>query len=257
MLSALNREMQQQYQTMLLQDGRGRLRFAPMIIRPALPLPPEILAEIFVHCLPDDSLATPDPTTAPLLLCRICRQFREVALTTPDLWTSLNVDLEQADGLQEEFRTDYIELCKSWLSRARTKPLLLGLQDDLGCCASLPLCLGIIVSVSSRWQFVDLELSLDTAKLLPQAGEFPLLEELNITAKDDLSCIPISFHAAPKLRRVFISDHGSVQHMQFLWHQLTEYQTWNISISCCFYVLRDATQIVDANFRRDWDEWDD
>ncbi|KAJ7029406.1 hypothetical protein C8F04DRAFT_875506, partial [Mycena alexandri] len=51
---------------------------------PILTIPLEILAEIFVHCLPERT--TPDPKHAPQLLCQICRQFREVAMSTPRLW---------------------------------------------------------------------------------------------------------------------------------------------------------------------------
>ncbi|KAJ7940156.1 hypothetical protein B0H13DRAFT_1454893, partial [Mycena leptocephala] len=79
-------------------------------------LPPEILAEIFIHCLPTQEFVTPDLTTAPLILCGICRRWREVALSTPKLWNSLFLQLNT-------YKT--ADFCQMWLSRARGAPLSL------------------------------------------------------------------------------------------------------------------------------------
>ncbi|KAJ7776602.1 hypothetical protein DFH07DRAFT_693797, partial [Mycena maculata] len=57
----------------------------------------ELITEIFVHCLPTPASATgacffrphfvrPSVKDAPLLLCQICRRWRAIALTTPQLW---------------------------------------------------------------------------------------------------------------------------------------------------------------------------
>lgn len=55
-------------------------------------LHPELLSEIFLHCLPDDQYVTPDPLDAPLLVCRVCHYWREISLLTPKLWCSLNIE---------------------------------------------------------------------------------------------------------------------------------------------------------------------
>ncbi|KAJ6554425.1 hypothetical protein B0H19DRAFT_868891, partial [Mycena capillaripes] len=52
---------------------------------PILTLPTEITVEIFTHCLPDEP-CVPRTDTAPLLLGRICRTWREISLATPELW---------------------------------------------------------------------------------------------------------------------------------------------------------------------------
>ncbi|KAJ7868299.1 hypothetical protein B0H13DRAFT_1511581, partial [Mycena leptocephala] len=52
-------------------------------------LPPEILALIFIQCLPDHVF--PSLSTAPLLLCGICHRWREVVLSTPNLWSSISL----------------------------------------------------------------------------------------------------------------------------------------------------------------------
>jgi hypothetical protein len=55
-----------------------------------LDLPSEVTSEIFLHCLPD-APSVPSSITAPLLLLKICRRWRDIALKTPALWASFAV----------------------------------------------------------------------------------------------------------------------------------------------------------------------
>ncbi|KAG6849884.1 hypothetical protein H0H93_004102 [Arthromyces matolae] len=60
---------------------------------PALQLPPEILEQIFLFCLGPHSQAAlnpPSQDSAPLLLCQICRYWRNVALSSPALWSAFH-----------------------------------------------------------------------------------------------------------------------------------------------------------------------
>nr|GAT51556.1 predicted protein [Mycena chlorophos] len=74
---------------------------------PVLSLPAEVLSEIFVYSLPDktDSEKKPDPTRprAPLLLLQVCSRWKNVALSTPELWrkfaVNLNVGYDAAEAL--------------------------------------------------------------------------------------------------------------------------------------------------------------
>lgn len=53
-------------------------------------LPIEIVADIFILCLPKDPLrhVQPDLTKAPLLLCHVCSVWRTISLNTPQLWNN-------------------------------------------------------------------------------------------------------------------------------------------------------------------------
>ncbi|KAJ7882301.1 hypothetical protein B0H13DRAFT_1629544, partial [Mycena leptocephala] len=54
---------------------------------PVLRLPNEIVSEIFTHFLPIYPLCPPVAgLLSPTVLTHICRKWREIALTTPDLW---------------------------------------------------------------------------------------------------------------------------------------------------------------------------
>ncbi|KII94724.1 hypothetical protein PLICRDRAFT_78038, partial [Plicaturopsis crispa FD-325 SS-3] len=58
----------------------------PAMLAPARHIPPELWAEIFIHCLPHDDFVVPSERTAPLLLVQICKLWRAIATTTPRLW---------------------------------------------------------------------------------------------------------------------------------------------------------------------------
>ncbi|KAG1738511.1 hypothetical protein EDB19DRAFT_894665 [Suillus lakei] len=111
-------------------------------------LPSEILSQIFYDCLPEDEyLLSPALEQAPMLLTRICRAWREVAVGMPSLWCRLCVrinisrvgqkadeevddsDWEEPD--EEAHNRDWqrAALCyDSWLKRSRGRPLSLVLE---------------------------------------------------------------------------------------------------------------------------------
>ncbi|KAJ7111378.1 hypothetical protein C8R44DRAFT_583899, partial [Mycena epipterygia] len=57
-----------------------------VVVYPVLTLPNEITSRIFVQCLPTHGRVRPSPRKAPLILAQICQQWREIALSTGDLW---------------------------------------------------------------------------------------------------------------------------------------------------------------------------
>ncbi|KAG1831934.1 hypothetical protein DFJ58DRAFT_918219 [Suillus subalutaceus] len=63
----------------VVQSSTLRGNFSSPICR----LPTEILSEIFLYCLPEDEHWMYASRLAPLLLTRICRQWREVAVGLP------------------------------------------------------------------------------------------------------------------------------------------------------------------------------
>ena len=93
-------------------------------------LPLEILAEIFFLCSDRlkrryqfDRPADPRHWRAPLLLCQVCRHWREVAISLPLLWCSLS-----GTG---SFMPNPMFI-KLWLARSRGLPLSLSLEAPVG-----------------------------------------------------------------------------------------------------------------------------
>ncbi|KAJ7205001.1 hypothetical protein GGX14DRAFT_368345, partial [Mycena pura] len=58
-------------------------------VYPDLTLPNEIVPRIFVDCLPSHGRVRPSCGTAPLMFTRICRHWRNIALATYKLWSSV------------------------------------------------------------------------------------------------------------------------------------------------------------------------
>ncbi|OAX32491.1 hypothetical protein K503DRAFT_776610 [Rhizopogon vinicolor AM-OR11-026] len=94
-------------------------------------LPVEVLSQIFVHCLPKTDCLRVSSMLAPMLLIRICRHWREVAVDMPSLWC--RPSMEVADWSTRNFQQ--MEFCyHSWLERSRERPLSFAiehLQRDL------------------------------------------------------------------------------------------------------------------------------
>ncbi|KAJ7500974.1 hypothetical protein B0H11DRAFT_752822, partial [Mycena galericulata] len=88
------------------------------VVYPVLTLPPEITSHIFLKCLPFHGRVQPSATKAPLVLARVCRQWRDVALATPRLWSSIDFNAE--DDSPDNGK---IPLFRTWLSRAKRSPI--------------------------------------------------------------------------------------------------------------------------------------
>ncbi|PPQ70715.1 hypothetical protein CVT24_000831 [Panaeolus cyanescens] len=63
------------------------------IFSPIRILPDDILAEIFVFCLPSDRNPVPFHLDAPLVLSLVCRKWRAISQSTPKLWARLHVTI--------------------------------------------------------------------------------------------------------------------------------------------------------------------
>ncbi|KAJ7820687.1 hypothetical protein B0H13DRAFT_1702757, partial [Mycena leptocephala] len=78
-----------------------------------LDLPNEVTSEIFLHCLPD-APSIPSSITAPLLLLKICKRWRDIALKTPALWASFAVH----GGSGRTFGSMGTDHLPKWVQRA-------------------------------------------------------------------------------------------------------------------------------------------
>ncbi|KAJ7192007.1 hypothetical protein GGX14DRAFT_596446 [Mycena pura] len=92
------------------------------VVYPVLTLPPEITSHIFVHCLPHHGRVRPSPRSAPLVLTQICGQWRAIALSTGELWSSLDVNIDVLCPGRDD-------LLRSWFPRAKVYPLSLTIRQ--------------------------------------------------------------------------------------------------------------------------------
>lgn len=106
-----------------LEQTRRFIKFHQALIAPWRRLPVEIMAEIFLFTLDVTSLNDGeddywnDDRGSTLLLCKICRTWREIAISTPALWNVLSLTLHNIPR-----PLDWIS---TWLDRSRSFPVYL------------------------------------------------------------------------------------------------------------------------------------
>ena len=201
-VSSVNRELSQlnakitEMRTALMQVSktRDRLQVAAnqhqALISPLRRLPPELLQVIFVFCLPLHRNAVMHSSEAPVLLGRVCSEWRQISLSTPEVWSSLhivppNVNFSNLTSSTARFKRKR-ELIEMWLGRSGACPLNISFvwfasdsEDEIKLCASL---LEALVPTCGRWRMLDFQVPLKMFK--PFIGltvkDVPLLEGLSL-----------------------------------------------------------------------------
>ncbi|KAJ7042966.1 hypothetical protein C8F04DRAFT_1075526 [Mycena alexandri] len=218
-------------------------------VHPIQTLPPEILGEIFVDFLPPyPGLPPLSGLLSPHLLCRICRQWRAIALSTPRLWSAIRIDAFQNDSDAEQARK--LEILKTWLTRSSNCPLSLSLSG-----ASYAPLLGdfieAILAHRARWEHVDVLVPPKAAHLM--RGEMPLLRSLTFgpilhyRGPTGASCS--LFDHAPLLTDVVLGGNFFTNQMRFPWAQLTHLNALCLIEWECADVLREAPRLVSFEVR--------
>ncbi|KAF8207493.1 hypothetical protein K438DRAFT_364894 [Mycena galopus ATCC 62051] len=150
-----------------------------LVVYPILTVPNEITSRIFVACLPSEGLVRPSSHAAPLLLAQICGHWRDIALSTCQIWASIDL---------ESFRSGKTRrLLKTWLSRAKKYPLSLAFRDHHDHRVKLgprPRHLAFIATHAKQLQRLELHISRAQLEGLLPFPHFPKLQSLAVTAQD-------------------------------------------------------------------------
>ncbi|KAJ7890374.1 hypothetical protein B0H13DRAFT_2531188 [Mycena leptocephala] len=194
-------------------------------------LPPENLAEIFTLCLPSGRWASYDPNIekAPWVLAHVCSHWRAVALSTPRLWRTLDVDLSQllpdeidpndnsssAGGPSDEIDINdssgqnLIHLVGLFLERSGTCPFsLIFSWEDHEPCELHPVLSQVVemlTRASHRWEKVSYQLPLSVLVNLPSVkGRVQSLRSVDIWPRltGDEGGVIDEFEDAPLLQTV-------------------------------------------------------
>ncbi|KAF8882663.1 hypothetical protein BD779DRAFT_1542009 [Infundibulicybe gibba] len=180
-------------------------------------LPVEILSEIFTRCTGDEYVHENqefDPNEAPLLLMRICRRWRSVALSTPALWATLPpIGIRHIlpwSGMDKLFRI----IAVSHLHRAGKLRITYAMHPNLSPLDRL---------------FINFR------------GKFELLTHLHIDCNYNTNPTPHFdiFEHAPRLRSVS----GQPQGLTLPWSQIQHYTGILYDIGSASRILRLYTQL--------------
>ncbi|KAF8149020.1 hypothetical protein B0H34DRAFT_192831 [Crassisporium funariophilum] len=212
-------------------------------------LPYEILSHIFVIYTFEDEkfnprvpFLHPDKSNGPLHICSISRQWRQIALTTPILWSSIFV------GHHPDLR-----LVKLWLARSQSHPLTFRLEPEYRR-DKTPKDLRFTEEVFSlfstqlhRWRTITLHLQDSTARAfftLPLSKATLLYHATVNTSQCDLengTLVFAALSACPRLR--WLSWFGRryippVAESTF-WSQLT-----SIELLCCIVSISECVTLL-------------
>ncbi|KAJ7475238.1 hypothetical protein B0H11DRAFT_1866143 [Mycena galericulata] len=221
-----------------------------------LDIPPEITSVIFAYCVqfrerygPEDSLPGLWPHEPPSLLARVCRQWRNVALSTPELWVAIQIDCPY-------FIEDVVPALDRWLVRACSLPLSIDIRYQVHPDTSSDSILHLMHRHSEQLQNLTLTIPSEDLYRFPEiVGPLPALRKLVITCRrlpfdgQKLS----AFKLAPELRDVYFLTGFSPRNVTLPWGQLTTFRADTLRVSNCHYVLSVASALINCRF----DVWED
>ncbi|KAJ7639337.1 hypothetical protein FB45DRAFT_425045 [Roridomyces roridus] len=244
-----------------LQEMRAQLH--PLQLRldaltyPVLTLPLEITSEIFLHCLPVvhsgvDGISTSE---APLLLLRICRQWRRIALSTPALWSRLGIDVPR----RENHATDIVD---TWLGRAGQCPLSVTVKGPIKYTEidDSDLFFETLCRHAPTIRSLELEFDLDDWEILPQRVNFSALTELTLRlfqfdrVVDECPSDPVEmFNDVQGLHRLFLSQ-IRCRLVVLPWQQLRSFTGQLYDIFECMEALSLMPHLTECAFSMFLDE---
>ncbi|KAJ7094267.1 hypothetical protein C8R44DRAFT_383677 [Mycena epipterygia] len=263
-IAAIDQEIAQ------LQTEREKL--AASLVFPVITLPVEITSEIFICCLPDNSL---DPTAfdAAAVLGHVCHQWRDIALSIPQLWSSWSLAMDGNTSLSRI--SSSVQL---WLARSQNRPLSIRIhhRDCTGpfdvsyaderwwerASGSAHDVLPFILQHHQRWKSIELNMPitfLQPLASLDPNDELPLLEHLALGSfQDDWGSsvnaldLLMLFERAPQLRSLHITMEGShlsgLDHVRLPFNQLTSFTGTMFSALECVFLLAQAPALVECVF---------
>ena len=172
-------------------------------ISPLRRLPTEILGDIFINALPPFPcrLSNSEP---PVLLELVNRQWKDVARSTPALWSRIDLDLQSNDVDRES------AIVSTRLARSSQHPLWISLRAPALYKPSYrghP-ALALIIEQCERWHIVHLNFLpiYIIEELAAVNGRLPVLEKLHVTTfgdEEEENSTPFdAFALAPKLRHL-------------------------------------------------------
>ncbi|PPQ75292.1 hypothetical protein CVT26_015265 [Gymnopilus dilepis] len=207
-------------------------------------LHPEILSYIFEFCMDDPqwddfpfSKDTPPPFVQ-LNIGAVCRTWRQIAWSTPQLWTVIALSPWKF-GLFHQ-----IERARTWLSRSGDLPLSIkiGTNGGLQVQEAWKTALMLLNQYRARWKYVDVNLPAYLIQHLVFRGgneALPMLERFKVKAE---------FTTVDFMRRSTSSFHLK-DLSEFPWAHLTHAHVIKLAIDEALRLLVLAPNLVDYNIQ--------
>ena len=209
-------------------------------------LPPDVTSTIFEFCLPDftDNQLSPDTKedlSIPLSLGAICSYWREIAWSTPSLWSSLVV------RVTSEHDTDIVTgIAQEWLARSGHLPLSIRiLSESTSNYNEVSALADIINQYSTRWSELDLYLpDISFQHFHATDNHAPILKSTRFHCSYRFTSMHLNFQlTCPRLERATLSsfplDGTNIQ-----WDNLTHLTLHSMPICQHFLILPKTPRLV-------------
>ena len=231
-------------------------------------IPPEIIAKISEFANTDFTIIGSLPDA--LLLSSVCSDWRRTVAETPQLWSSIKIDLplSQNSDIARSTLPRLATFIDEWLSRSGQLPLNISLcygRDEETPLDFLTLkkyrrIFKILNQYSSRWRSLNISVP---PTLLPffQPDSLPLLEQLHITYNPEAYYL-IAFPPTPCLNTVKIQPFTNPEFLispeiGIQWHTVTHVSLESITSRDFFALLRQNPQLVHCTFHKVVDKIED
>ncbi|KAJ3513488.1 hypothetical protein NLJ89_g2918 [Agrocybe chaxingu] len=214
-------------------------------------LPPEIVSRIFVLCVPDhmdiNVMFEDKGPSVPLLIGAVCKRWREIAWSTPDLWTTLQFHLDLGVLPQQQKRLD------ECLARSGELPLSihLGIKSLAGTISAFYPFIDTVNQQSHRWKGLYIYLPHPlVSRLQVHNMTPPVLENLwvfpAVGVDPELGDRSDGLLMGPKIHSPKIIDIGAIrfESINIKWNNATSVQLSQISLSECLHFFSSAPSLI-------------
>ncbi|KAJ6578658.1 hypothetical protein DFH09DRAFT_346069 [Mycena vulgaris] len=213
-----------------------------------------------MHCLPVSELPGGPPSydansskvleDPPILLTRICRDWRVIALSTPHLWSHVCLGFGGKPGLRDQsgfIDSWWVSFLESWLSRAKTQPLSMMVsnpkRDPNGALA------GLLDGYRQQWRDMTLKLPFNIFQQFSTAASIPILQHLALDASNVPRTVddPIAaFQHAPMLTDLRLGRWLRPSNLILPWVQLTSLELASATSQDCVECLGHTPRLVNC-----------
>ena len=233
-------------------------------------IPSEIIVAISRFAITNFTI-TDSPADA-ILLSSVCSDWRRAVVGTPELWSSIKIDLPFIQISDDVSDDDVASMAGNtskllrlaafideWLARSGQLPLNIVLCYDhevpwhsLTPAVHQPV-FKILNKYSSRWHIFNIAVPTQFHEFL-KPDCLPLLEQLHVTCMS-IGPVDLSFPPAPYLNTVEIrpctnSDFTIYTDIRIQWNNVTHVSMESITIYDCFALLRLNPQLLHCTFCR-------
>lgn len=189
------------------------------ITHPIVRLSPEILSAIFIeshHSFDNSRSRRPRAYGAPLVWMGVCKRWKDIALTSPQLWACLEFSLSPNNNSSLD-----LLMVGEWLARAKSCPLSLTLEYS----GTYHPVINVFKSHCHHWQHIDFLLPGEIyASIDPANGSLAMLRTLKISFHRSWLSPPLQgFEHAPLLCNFTLGSGLVSDRIKVPWSQLTQF----------------------------------